>query len=673
MDKKKDRHLRKMKKKINELFLMGSISEEEAHVIDLAESNMAARSSCSTDSAEPTVNNGLDSSMKISRKLAAARYQRQPGPQLSLNLERLGGAYMSNAEVRELIQYSVIGPVVNKPKWAHFRPWKSTSQTILIRINCPDDYIENNEFSFSFIDNFFDKRWIRMDSAVGDRETFWNHIMQVPVSFQEQIRERVLKMDPLEGLARGQEMRTEMLLTTAEMVDNNYPFPDGVHIATKERYAPVTKDSPIFALDCEMCVTSVSEHELTRISLIREDGSVVLDTLVKPKNEITDYLTKFSGITPKLMEPVTTTLEDVQAAICAVLPPDAILCGHSLEFDLRAMQMAHPYCIDISLIYNLSGTGRIKTSLKNLMSLFFDEDIQNSHGHCSVEDAWSAMRLLKMKLENGLVYGNCRYGWHYDNFMKEKHAQDAQKEFHSFRGEAEIVCGTTDLSPPEDFEPAAKRSRVQSRERRICGCGETIGVDCILEDCQCHASPPPECLKCLVRNAVPFSEGDFDWSKALRAEYCSSFRPLSYYLVDSKKTVMCGFADVRELNIQKNKVFTLRRPTSFNSISDYVDEVSCDLLEYGLALVEIDYMRRQEEYSSEEDEEGEVCDGRWRMQRAVHELDGHIERVVRAAARYSLVMVVMASEKSSVCYLKLYSQQISVDLLFVRVPSGHSF
>ncbi|ETN79037.1 hypothetical protein NECAME_00414 [Necator americanus] len=203
-----------------------------------------------------------------------------------------------------------------------------------------------------------------------------------------------------------------------------------------------------------------------------------------------------------------------------------------------------------------------------------------------------------------LVYGNCRYGWHYDNFMKEKHAQDAQKEFHSFRGEAEIVCGTTDLSPPEDFEPAAKRSRVQS-------------------------------------------------SKALRAEYCSSFRPLSYYLVDSKKTVMCGFADVRELNIQKNKVFTLRRPTSFNSISDYVDEVSCDLLEYGLALVEIDYMRRQEEYSSEEDEEGEVCDGRWRMQRAVHELDGHIERVVRAAARYSLVMVVMASEKSSVCYLKV--------------------
>ncbi|EPB74069.1 hypothetical protein ANCCEY_06856 [Ancylostoma ceylanicum] len=86
---------------------------------------------------------------------------------------------------------------------------------------------------------------------------------------------------------------------------------------------------------------------------IREDGSVVFDTLVKPKNEITDYLTKFSGITPALMEPVTTTVEDVQEVIRAVLPPDAILCGHSLEFDLRAMRMAHPYTAEQNgKIYN---------------------------------------------------------------------------------------------------------------------------------------------------------------------------------------------------------------------------------------------------------------------------------------------------------------------------------
>ncbi|XGW05976.1 hypothetical protein V3C99_016376 [Haemonchus contortus] len=634
MSQHKNRHVRKLKKKINELFLMGELSEEEARAIEEAEAASIARNlaSCSESNSSHNMDTASDSSMKISRKLAAARYQRQPGPQLTLTLERLGGVYMSSPEIRELVQYSVIGPIVNKPKWAHFRPWKSTSQTILIRINCPNDYINDNEFSFCFLDKFFDKSWIRMDSSVGDRKSFWNHIMHVPVSIQEQIRERVLKIDPLEGLGKNDNLRTELLITTPEMVDNSYPLPDGINIAaTKEKYAPVTKDSPIFALDCEMCVTSAGVHELTRISLIREDGSVVFDTLVKPKNEITDYLTKFSGITPELLESVTTSVEDVQAALRAVLPPDAILCGHSLEFDLRAIQIAHPYCIDIGLIYNLSGSERMKTSLKNLMSVFFDEDIQNSHGHCSVEDAWCAMRLLKMKLENGLVFGNCRYGWQYNEWLNSSNVKKEE--------------GGHDA--PE------KRARLSQCQRSRCECGELIGVDCILENCQCQTCPPSQCLKCLVKNTPVHPEGEFDWSKAVRGEPCTTVRPLSYYLVDSKKTVMCGFSDVDELKVQRNKIFTLRRPSSFPSISDYIDEVSCDLLEYGLALVEINYLTRQNEYSSEEDEDGEVCDGRWRMQRAVHELDGYIEKVIRAAARFSLIIVVMASKESSLCYLKV--------------------
>ncbi|KAK5984126.1 Exonuclease [Trichostrongylus colubriformis] len=633
MNQHKNRHVRKLKKKINELFLMGELSEEEAKAIEEAETAAAARNSAScSDSTGSHADAVTDSSMKISRKLAAARYQRQPGPQLTLTLERLGGVYLSNPEVRELVQYSVIGPIVNKPKWAHFRPWKSTSQTIVIRVNCPNDYIDDNEFSFTFVDSFFDKSWIRMDSAVGDRDTFWSHMMQVPVSMQEQIRERVLKIDPLEGVGRNENLRTELLITTPEMVDNGYPFPDGdCIIATKEKYALVTKTSPIYALDCEMCVTSAGVHELTRISLIREDGSVVFDTLVKPKNEITDYLTKFSGITPELLESVTTSLEDVQAALRSLLPPDAILCGHSLEFDLRAMQMAHPYCIDIGLIYNLSGSERMKTSLKNLMSVFLDEDIQNSHGHCSVEDAWCAMRLLKMKLENGLVFGNCRYGWQYNEWLKQ--------------------CSTKNQD--EDIGTPRKRARLSDSQRPKCICGEFTGVDCILEGCQCQTCPPSMCLKCMIKNPPAYPEGEFDWSKAVRGETSTKVRPLSYYLVDSKKTVMCGFSDVKELQVQRNKIFTLRRPSSFSSISDYIDEVSCDLLEYGLALVEIDYLKRQDEYSSEEDEDGEVCDGQWRMRRAVHELDGYIEKVIRAAARFSLIIVVLSSEKSSVCYLKV--------------------
>ena len=42
---------------------------------------------------------------------------------------------------------------------------------------------------------------------------------------------------------------------------------------------------------------------------------VLLDELVRPPNPITDYLTQHSGITPAMMEGVTTTLANVQVPL----------------------------------------------------------------------------------------------------------------------------------------------------------------------------------------------------------------------------------------------------------------------------------------------------------------------------------------------------------------------
>lgn len=46
------------------------------------------------------------------------------------------------------------------------------------------------------------------------------------------------------------------------------------------------------------------------------------------------------------------------------------------EHEILELRLSFRYCIDIGLVYNLSGNGRMKTSLKNLMCTFFDEDIQ---------------------------------------------------------------------------------------------------------------------------------------------------------------------------------------------------------------------------------------------------------------------------------------------------------
>ncbi|KAM7209610.1 hypothetical protein V8F20_000013 [Naviculisporaceae sp. PSN 640] len=229
---------------------------------------------------------------------------------------------------------------------------------------------------------------------------------------------------------------TEFLVTPEELLENGFPvhpalLPEGerrdsfkdpegwVHtrIETMDQgnvpedeiqQGSITAGRQVLALDCEMCMTGDTEYSLTRISLVSWDGEVVMDELVKPDKPIINYVTQFSGITKEMIDPVKTTIRDIQARLLDLLTPRTILVGHSLDSDLKAMQLAHPFIVDTSIMYPHPRGPPLKSSLKWLAQKYLNREVQKGHGtaagHDSIEDAKTCLDLVKKKCEKGKLW-----------------------------------------------------------------------------------------------------------------------------------------------------------------------------------------------------------------------------------------------------------------------------
>ena len=169
----------------------------------------------------------------------------------------------------------------------------------------------------------------------------------------------------------------------------------------------ITCNLSIYSVDCEMVLTEDDVYSLARISILDWSGRTVLDKYVKPSLPIKNYFTQFSGVTPEILEEVTTTLSDIQRELLQLFTPSTILLGHSLESDLNALKMTHPFIVDTSLIYPHPRGPPLRSSLKFLTQKYLHKEIQKGgdKGHNSVEDALAVLDLVKLKCEKGPTWG----------------------------------------------------------------------------------------------------------------------------------------------------------------------------------------------------------------------------------------------------------------------------
>ncbi|BBN16199.1 RNA exonuclease [Marchantia polymorpha subsp. ruderalis] len=201
------------------------------------------------------------------------------------------------------------------------------------------------------------------------------------------------------------------VLSKSEMMQHGYRMPAVTSPGTNSQLpAGFVMTQPalgrsfpeMVAVDCEMCRTAAG-LELTRVSLVDTNKTVLIDSLVMPTNPILNYNTRYSGITAARLRDVNTTLKDIQEHFIQIVSAETILVGHSLERDLAALKVIHMKVIDTALLYqHPRHGGKIKPALRMLADKWLKRSIQNgSEGHDSIEDAEAAMDLTMLKIRKG--------------------------------------------------------------------------------------------------------------------------------------------------------------------------------------------------------------------------------------------------------------------------------
>lgn len=199
------------------------------------------------------------------------------------------------------------------------------------------------------------------------------------------------------------------------MVSYEHVFEDFAALAQSLVYEETPLPSPhqpkrkAVALDCEMGTSITNSCELIQLSAVDYfTGEVLIDSIVRPKVQMSHYNTPYSGITPQMMKRAITqgefleSFEGARVELQKWIDSETILVGHSLNHDLSQLHLVHPLIVDSYIcVPKLTSSGNsLKTLTKQLLGKGVQEGLEGKRGHDCIEDALAARELVIWCSEN---------------------------------------------------------------------------------------------------------------------------------------------------------------------------------------------------------------------------------------------------------------------------------
>lgn len=321
-------------------------------------------------------------------------------PSLAFTSPGPGQNPLTIRDVQQLVLWVVGNWIQVSPKWIFVKNKSRINKVCFLLFPCLSKILWEQSYDFVTVtESIFHQNGIMDTQAPGSKYRIYPAIetlLNVPTgNKQPQKKQKIGVPCTMSSLA----------LSLFERSANDYPLLETTHGNPDWFQLPEGKsEQKVVSIDCEMCLTSEGDA-LTRVSVVDEDGAVLLDELVMPSQPIIDYKTRYSGIDQSTLAGVTTTLKDVQTQLSALLSRDTILVGHSLENDLNALKLYHERVVDTAVLYPHRQGLPYKNSLRFLTQKYLRREIQQD-SHNSVEDAEAALQLAKLKTSKGVQFGD---------------------------------------------------------------------------------------------------------------------------------------------------------------------------------------------------------------------------------------------------------------------------